>query len=1168
MAFPRNVSSASSRPFARLLFAAGATVAVAVSALWLAASGDAASQPPANLGVQAPAADQNFVPPAFGFYIAIDCNVTTPGVQDVCSYPVDATDVEVAVVAGNATGAAAAFTDISFYLETNEQILVPRADIVNPDFNEAVGGEWVCESEPDTYQDEYFQHDNIAVSYLKCYIPLPLEPEILQPGLTELARVRYTPSPGGASLALLRTRITDRQTALLDGCLPYQRCFEGSIAIGDSFITPTPKPFMTRTPTPTVTATPTATPSNIYIAVDCNVTTPGIQDVCSYPETTTDMEVAVVAINANAGAVVLGSFQFELTTNQSVLDPRTDIPNPDFNEALGPWNCDIAEPSADQNPDTTIAASFIGCFPLSPANNAPFPPGEIELARVRYAATPGGASLSLTNALVADDGGVDLAACPAVEGCFGASIAIGESFATPTPITPTLTHTPTSTPTPTPTETRTPTATPTATGTPEPTQVPPTSDQTLVPPTSGFYMAIDCNVTAAGIQDRCAYPAGTTDVQVAVVAGNATGAAATIGSFDFAAETNEPVLLPRTDITTPDPDGAFDGWNCDLIPPSPDENPDAAIAVSRISCFQFPGMPFAPGVVELARVRYTASPGGAVVRFVVPQFSESAGIYDVDGLELVLCPGPAGCFSTAIAIGDSFDTPTSVPTITQTPTVTPTALPQRTPSVTPTGAVTDVLGLNATVCLPAAILAGSRVLEAASGCTDLAAQGTLQSIMRCVIDTTLNEFGQRNCGPSAEPIQLAPSDFASIDLDANQTRRDLRFTVFAFVDGDYPVLFETDRGAFIDRSGAVVGTEYLCFDPRQDPDCDAEAGTPGDGPAGTQGDGVVAVNIVIEDDARGTGHVTVTQNNVSQALDFTVVGRPESIELTIVEGKDDILAGSDGCATFPSTPGQVPTLSAAQIQALAQQTIVDDTKTVVFARALDSDGTAITSAILDWTFPYTAAGPWPAGPIAGVGFVQTPMFDFGAAGIGFPQIICSKEQLGEFESVVTFSPISAPYNQNASATARINVVGALPTATSTPSPTPTGTNTATPPAPTDTPVPTATATSTATSTPAPTNTSTPTATATATNTNTPTPAATNTPTATPTRTAIPTSTATPACLTWGEKLSTVIGVLHRLGAEQGDKRYRARYDIDGNGVIEIEDALLALSAPTCTRGRR
>jgi len=701
-------------------------------------------------------------------------------------------------------------------------------------------------------------------------------------------------------------------------------------------------------------------------------------------------------------------------------------------------------------------------------------------------------------------------------------------------------------------------------------------DQDFVPPTSGFYMAIDCNVTTPGIQDICAYPVGTTDVQVAIVAGNATGAATTIGSFDFAAETNEPVLLPRTDITNPEPGGAFDAWNCDLIPPSADENPDATIAVSRAACFQFPGMTFAPGVIELARVRYTASPGGAVVRFVLPQFSDAAGIYDLDGLDLVLCPGAAGCFAAAIAIGDSFDTPTALPTITQTPTVTPTALPQRTPSVTPTGAVTDVLGLNTTVCLPAAILAGSRVLDAASGCSDLGSQGSLQSIMRCVIDTTLNEFGQRNCGPSAEPIQLAPSDFAAIDLDANQTRRDLRFTVFAFVDGDYPVLFETDRGAFIDRSRGVVGAEYLCFDPLQDPDCDADAGT--------QGDGVVGVNIVIEDDARGTGHVTVTQNNVSQALEFTVVGPPESIELTIVEGKDDLLAGSAGCATFPSTPGQIPTLSAAQIQALAQQTIADNTKTVVFARALDSDGTAITSAILGWTLPYTATGPWPAGPIAGVGFVQTPMFDFGAAGIGFPQIICSKDQLGQFESAVTFSNISAPYNQNAIATVTINVVSVLPTATaaatntpvptatSTPSPTPTATNTATPPAPTDTPVPTATPTSTHTLTPTPTNTRTATATstntATATRTNTPTPAATDTPAATPTRTAIPTRTATPACLTWGEKLSTVIGVLRRLGAEQGDKRYRARYDIDRNGVIEIEDALLALSAPTCTRGRR
>ncbi len=53
-----------------------------------------------------------------------------------------------------------------------------------------------------------------------------------------------------------------------------------------------------------------------------------------------------------------------------------------------------------------------------------------------------------------------------------------------------------------------------------------------------------------------------------------------------------------------------------------------------------------------------------------------------------------------------------------------------------------------------------------------------------------------------------------------------------------------------------------------------------------------------------------------------------------------------------------------------------------------------------------------------------------------------------------------------------------------------------------------------------------------------------------------------------QKISTVINVLVRLGAEEGERRYKARYEVDGDGVIEIEDALLALGVPTCRRGRR
>ena len=153
------------------------------------------------------------------------------------------------------------------------------------------------------------------------------------------------------------------------------------------------------------------------------------------------------------------------------------------------------------------------------------------------------------------------------------------------------------------------------------------------------------------------------------------------------------------------------------------------------------------------------------------------------------------------------------------------------------------------------------------------------------------------------------------------------------------------------------------------------------------------------------------------------------------------------------------------------------------------------------------------------------------------------------------------------------------TATPTPSQTPTRTATYTPPAtasPTSTPTPssTPTATSTPTNTPAlPTDTPTSTPvppTATSTNTAVP---ATNTPTTTPVpatntpvSTSTPTNTPTPApqdCLSFGQKVRLIMGILHRLGAHEGSRRYKARYDVNHDGAIDINDILQVRRMPTC-----
>ncbi len=98
-------------------------------------------------------------------------------------------------------------------------------------------------------------------------------------------------------------------------------------------------------------------------------------------------------------------------------------------------------------------------------------------------------------------------------------------------------------------------------------------------------------------------------------------------------------------------------------------------------------------------------------------------------------------------------------------------------------------------------------------------------------------------------------------------------------------------------------------------------------------------------------------------------------------------------------------------------------------------------------------------------------------------------------------------------------------------------------------------------------TATPTQTSTSTATATPTPVRTST--ASPTATApSPTTTATPpaSCVTPGQRIVLLVGVLIRFGTRAGDLRYVARYDIDRNGRVNIVDIFLVLRLPNC-RGR-
>ena len=79
-----------------------------------------------------------------------------------------------------------------------------------------------------------------------------------------------------------------------------------------------------------------------------------------------------------------------------------------------------------------------------------------------------------------------------------------------------------------------------------------------------------------------------------------------------------------------------------------------------------------------------------------------------------------------------------------------------------------------------------------------------------------------------------------------------------------------------------------------------------------------------------------------------------------------------------------------------------------------------------------------------------------------------------------------------------------------------------------------------------------------------------------TRTAVVTGTATrpsptvePAptwCWTIGKKIRVLVQVLKRLGSEEGDRLYKAKYDLDHDGDIDLRDVeIIFVDIPTCRK---
>lgn len=521
-----------------------------------------------------------------------------------------------------------------------------------------------------------------------------------------------------------------------------------------------------------------------------------------------------------------------------------------------------------------------------------------------------------------------------------------------------------------------------------------------------FSLSVDCDVLTPGIQDACVFPSGTTDVDVDIVLTNGTDADVTLGSHDFFATTNESVLDPKPGSADPlnsNPDvneqAVAEGWNCGMVS-SPDNNADPLIATSAHVCFgaglDFPTLS-AGQALPLARVRYTASEGAAIITLSNVQVS------DETQSELFSCAPvqffEGTCSPAYVQIGETVGTSTPAPPPSSTATVTPTdTVPPTstaTPTITPTpipanGGVSAVLGLNQSVCIVASILyEGIGQATAVTRCRNAHHQPYLQDLVECIY-TQCSAPGL---------IQPGPEAFATIDLDADQVHPSLPMTFYAFVDGDYPVEFETSVGQFL--MDGVFSETYVCDTATEDPDCDASTLT--------QGDGVVAAHVWVEPGDEGPATVTVTQNGVSVVAPFQVYGVPASITFEFV-GQDFVATGS----TPPQAAGGPPLETACDVEPLSAATtgVSAPQKTIVIMRVRDALGNALTGSIVRlspaWDTSFSDDPAWDLTPQGAAALPVSPAFDLGAAGAGFPQVICGGDVPGPLTLSVDLHPVFDP----------------------------------------------------------------------------------------------------------------------------------------------------------------
>jgi hypothetical protein len=339
---------------------------------------------------------------------------------------------------------------------------------------------------------------------------------------------------------------------------------------------------------------------SLRLSIDCDPGSEGIQTDCTLPSEAGTAVVDIVLENVGDTDYSWTTFDFTVDwpTDQFWLPPGADSAlnnNPDVNDgALGSdWACAVISIPSREDADltSTRTSCFFGEHTILAGQTI-----RIATMSLRLAAGPlDGMPLTLSSASFAflkpDEPYVEVNCTRSSLSCGEANVSGGSSSTAPTP---------------------TPTAVSVAV---------PLSSSDLPSPPNERFLAIDCDLAKAGIQNSCTFsPNSSADVGVVLV--NANSGDTAVDAFNFElTSANKAAFTPKQGLdgnlnANPDFNEAIFGpWSC--VPPSPQADTGAAApsgSVSFLSCYnsEFNGPAVANGQsLLLATIHFSTGASGS-----------------------------------------------------------------------------------------------------------------------------------------------------------------------------------------------------------------------------------------------------------------------------------------------------------------------------------------------------------------------------------------------------------------------------------------------------------------------------------------------------------------------------------------------------------------------------